>query len=378
MKRTWLLAPWLVMAIAAVIVATLAFNADSGRARASTQNFGPKEAEVTDEDGFKTVHLTSSKFLWQFRDDQPPEEVWGYNEQVPGPTLRFREGDKVRIYYTNHLDEASTVHWHGLVVPNSMDGVGGLTMPPIMPGETMVYQFTIPSTPGTFMYHAHMNDLQQVSMGLSGAFIVDPRDGGDGRYDQDHIVLLNNINGHFLINGKEFPNVDPWLVTQGELLRVRMINISPIESHPMHFHGHFVKEIARDGTSVSGGGNARVENTVLLAPGQTIDVEVEMNAPGRGAWIFHCHVLSHVMGPDGTSLNIALANGGMIIPVVYTDSLNIDDLSKALGDAIKSIQPAPGTTPTASNKPSGTSAGSMSGMAGMPGMTNANGGTNGQ
>ena len=204
-------------------------NATAGRARAATQNFGPKEAEVTIEDGWKTVHLTSSKFMWQFRDDQPPEEVWGYNEQIPGPTLRFRAGDKVRIYYTNHLDEASTVHWHGLVVPNSMDGVGLLTQPPIMPGETMVYEYTIPNTPGTFMYHAHMDDMEQVSMGLSGAFIVDPHDGGDGRYDQDHIVLLNNINGHYLINGKEFPNIDPWLVKTGDLLRVRMINISPIE-----------------------------------------------------------------------------------------------------------------------------------------------------
>lgn len=127
---------------------------------------------------------------------------------------------------------------------------------------------------------------------------------------------------------------------QGDLLRVRMINISPIELHPMHFHKHFAKEIARDGTDVSTtSGGARVENTVLIAPGQTIDLEVRTNGPGKGAWIFHCHVLSHVMGPDGTSLNLALANGGMIIPVVYTDSLNIDALTKTLSDAIASIQP---------------------------------------
>jgi FtsP/CotA-like multicopper oxidase with cupredoxin domain len=211
-----------------------------------------------------------------------------------------------------------------------------------MPGETFVYEFTIPNTPGTFMYHAHMNDMEQVSMGLSGAFIVDPRDGGDGRYDQDRIVLLNNIQGHYLINGKEFPDIDPWLVKTGERLRLRMINISPIESHPMHFHGHFTKEVARDGTDFATGAGARVENTVLVAPGQTVDVEVLMNGPGKGAWIFHCHVLSHVMGPDGKSLNIALANGGMVIPVVYTDSQNIDDLTKALSDAVNSIKPAAG------------------------------------
>jgi FtsP/CotA-like multicopper oxidase with cupredoxin domain len=318
---------------------------ETDEARAQTERFGPKEAEVTQEDDYKVVHLTSSKFEWQFRDDQPPVEVWGYNEQIPGPTLRFKEGEKVRIYYRNDLDEPSTVHWHGLIVPNSMDGVGLLTQPAVMPGETFVYEFEVPTTPGTFMYHAHMNDMEQVSMGLSGAFIVDPRDGGDGRFDQDRILLLNNIQGHYLVNGKEFPNIDPWLVRKNDVLRVRMINISPIEIHPMHFHGHFTKEIARDGTDLRSAEDGRVENTVLLAPGQTIDIEVKMNAPGKGAWIFHCHVLSHVMGPDGKSLNIALSNGGMLVPVVYEDSLNFDEIAGALEEAIQSIQPQNGVLP---------------------------------
>ncbi|MEX2246868.1 MAG: copper oxidase [Dehalococcoidia bacterium] len=341
MKRTVFAGPWLLIAAAVALLVIAGVRHDTGRARAETEHFGPKEAEVTIEDGdWKTVHLTSSKFQWQFRDDQEPVEVWGYNGQIPGPTLRFREGDKVRIYYRNDLDEASSVHWHGLIVPNSMDGVGLLTQPAIMPGETMVYEFIVPTTPGTFMYHAHMNDMEQVSMGLSGAFIVDPRDGGDGRFDQDHIMLLNNIQGHYLINGKEFPNVDPWIVKKDDLLRVRMINISPIEVHPMHFHGHFTKEIARDGTELAdAGGAGRVENTVLVAPGQTIDIEVRMNAPGKGAWLFHCHILSHVMGPDGRSLNIALANGGMVVPVVYSDSLNFDQIVQSLTEAIAGIQP---------------------------------------
>jgi len=340
-------ATWAVIVVAAALIAVLGLRVETDEARAQTERFGPKEAEVTREDDYKVVHLTSSKFEWQFRDDQAPVEVWGYNEQIPGPTLRFKEGEKVRIYYRNDLDEASTVHWHGLIVPNSMDGVGLLTQPAVMPGETFVYECEVPTTPGTFMYHAHMNDMEQVSMGLSGAFIVDPRDGGDGRFDQDHIMLLNNIQGHYLINGKEFPNIDPWLVRKGDVLRVRMINISPIEIHPMHFHGHFTKEIARDGTDLESSDDGRVENTVLLAPGQTIDIEVKMNAPGKGAWIFHCHVLSHVMGPDGKSLNIAEANGGMLIPVVYEDSLNFDEIAGALEDAVNSIQPQNGVLPAA-------------------------------
>ena len=285
-RRMWLVLPWLGIVIGAGLVLSMSACSEAApRASAATERFGPPEAEVTDEDGWKAVHLTASKFEWQFRDDQAPVEVWGYNEQIPGPTLHFREGDKLRVYFRNDLDEASSVHWHGLIVPYSMDGIGGLTQPPVMPGETFVYEIEIPNTPGTFMYHAHMNDMEQVGMGLSGAFIVDPRDGGDGRYDQDRVVLLNNIAGHYLINGKEFPNVDPWVVRKGDLLRVRMINISPIEIHPMHFHGHFTKEIAKDGTDFGDGKEGRTENTVLLAPGQTIDVEVRMNAPGKGVWI---------------------------------------------------------------------------------------------
>jgi FtsP/CotA-like multicopper oxidase with cupredoxin domain len=364
-KRTWILGSWVAIALGAFIVAVLAFQHDATSVRADTQIFGPKEAEITIEDGdWKTVHLTASKFMWQFRDDQPPVEVWGYNEQIPGPTIRLRAGDKLRLYFRNDLDEASSVHWHGLVVPNSMDGIGGLTQPPVLPGETFVYEFQIPSTPGTFMYHAHMNDMEQVAMGLSGAFIVESKDGGDGKYTQDRIMLLNNIQGHYLVNGKEFPNIDPWLVKTGDLLRVRMINISPIELHPMHLHGHFTKEIARDGTDFSNSNEARVENTVLIAPGQTEDVEVRMNAPGKGAWIWHCHILSHVMGPDGKSLKLAEANGGMLIPIVYTDSLNFEDLSKILQDAIAEIQSS-----LTSDAPSDATMRGMTGMPGMPGMT---------
>lgn len=340
-KRLWFVLPWFGVALAALSVLILSACAEpTSRVAAATERFGPEDAAITEEeDGWKAVHLTASKFQWQFRDDEEPVEVWGYNQQIPGPTLRFREGDKMRVYFRNDLDEPSSIHWHGLIVPYSMDGIGGLTQPPVMPGETFVYEIEIPSTPGTFMYHAHMNDMEQVGMGLSGGFVVDRRDGGDGRYDQDRLMLLNNIQGHYLINGKEFPNIDPWVVKKDDLLRVRMINISPLEIHPMHFHGHFTKEVAKDGTEFSDSKDGRVENTVLLAPGQTIDVEVRMNAPGKGVWIFHCHVLSHVMGPDGKSVNIALANGGMVIPVVYEDSVNIDDILGLLAGAVESIQP---------------------------------------
>lgn len=346
MKRSWILGSWGLVALATIVAVFATLNR-STPVRAQTQLFGPKEAEVTIEDGdWKTVHLTASVFKWQFRPDQEPVEVWGYNEQIPGPTLRFRPGDKVRFYVRNDMEQPTSVHWHGLVVPNSMDGVGLLTQPTIKTGETFVYEFEIPNTPGSFMYHSHVNDLAQIGMGLVGAFIVDPRDGGDGKYDQDHIMFMNTIKGHFLINGKEFPSLpDAYLVKKGDLIRVRLINVGPNDIHPMHFHGHFTKEIARDGTDIdTDSKESRVENTVLVAPGQTVDVEVRMNAPGKGYWLFHCHIISHVMGPDGLSENIALANGGMVIPVLYTDSEDFDQVLPALTNAIEAIKPENGGT----------------------------------
>jgi FtsP/CotA-like multicopper oxidase with cupredoxin domain len=209
------------------------------------------------------------------------------------------------------------------------------------------------------MYHAHMNDHEQIGNGMYGAFIIDERDGGTGAYAQDRIMLLSNFKGNYLINGKEFPNLadadgdgqpdEVWLVKKGDLIRVRMINISAVEFHPMHFHGHFTKEIAKDGTDISNADDARVENTVLVAPGTTVDVSVKMEAPGKGAWLFHCHIITHVMGPDGKSLNPLLANGGMVAPVIYSDSLNFQQI-------LDSVTAAYGELPDRSGDPVGSTA----------------------
>ena len=363
MRRKWFMASWLAIALGAIVVAGIAFRGSAGHASAATQHFGPKEADVTTEGVvWKTVHLTASKFQWKFRDDQQAVEVWGYNNQIPGPTLRFKAGDKVRIYFRNDLDEASTINWQNLMVSNSFNGVAGLPQPPVMPGDTLVYEFTIPNTPGTFVYHANMDAQRQVGNGLSGAFIVDPRDNGGAQYDQDRIMLLSNVAGHYLINGKEFPNTDPWLVKSGDRLHVRMINISPTEGVPMHFQGHSVKEIARDGIDETGGARPPAENTVWIAPGQTIDLDITMKALGKGAWLFQSQTLSQVAGPDGTSLNVALATGGMTVPVVYTDSLNFDAIDGAFRGAFSPVIPNwPGlvaaqatSTPQSTPTPQGT------------------------
>ncbi|HET6250201.1 MAG TPA: multicopper oxidase domain-containing protein, partial [Tepidisphaeraceae bacterium] len=115
---------------------------------------------------------------------------WGYNGQTPGPTIEAIEGDKVRIYVTNKLPEATTVHWHGMIVPNGMDGVAGVTQPAIEPGQTFKYEFTL-RDPATYMYHPHFDEMTQMAMGMSGFFIVHPRNPTGPKIDRDFAIMLN-------------------------------------------------------------------------------------------------------------------------------------------------------------------------------------------
>jgi FtsP/CotA-like multicopper oxidase with cupredoxin domain len=101
--------------------------------------------------------------------------VWSYNGMVPGPEIRLRQGDHVQITVENRLDEETTVHWHGLRVPNPMDGVPHLTQQPIAPGETFVYEFDVPDA-GTYWYHPHQRSYEQVGRGLYGPLIVEERE----------------------------------------------------------------------------------------------------------------------------------------------------------------------------------------------------------
>src|SRR5207247_4273380 len=105
------------------------------------------------EDGYKTFHLIAEPVVREFA---PGFRVncWGYNGQTPGPTIEAVEGDRLRLYVENRLPEPTTVHWHGVIVPNGMDGVVGLNQKPIQPGETFKYEFTVTQGEGTHMYHS--------------------------------------------------------------------------------------------------------------------------------------------------------------------------------------------------------------------------------
>ncbi len=107
-----------------------------------------------------------------FTADGPETAVWSYNGAVPGPEIRVRQGERLRVRVENRLSEETTVHWHGIRLPNAMDGVPHLTQKPIAPGESFVYEFDCPDA-GTFWYHPHQRSHEQLGRGLSGALIVE-------------------------------------------------------------------------------------------------------------------------------------------------------------------------------------------------------------
>jgi FtsP/CotA-like multicopper oxidase with cupredoxin domain len=173
----------------------------------------PLQPEIVN--GVKVFNLTIDEVDWEV---EPGKVIAarGYNGAIPGPVLRGTEGETVRIIVKNNLKESTSVHWHGLYVPNAMDGVPYINQEPIRSGESFTYEFTLRNS-GTHMYHSHHNSLDQVNRGLLGAFIVDPRDAGTyPAYDREYILVLNDLSLGFTINGKSFPATDAVVAKKGE------------------------------------------------------------------------------------------------------------------------------------------------------------------
>jgi plastocyanin len=249
------------------------------------------EPEITD-DGVLQWELTASVIEWE---TEPGKivEAYAYNGIVPGPQLRAEVGDTIRIILTNELPEPTTLHSHGLFVPPEMDGVPVISQPAIMPGESFTYEYTLRNA-GSHMYHSHFMAEHQVPMGLLGAFVVtDPAAADEPAADQDIAMILNDGPLGFTIDGKGFPATAPIVAKQGELIRIRYMN-EGLQIHPMHLHGIPQLVIAKDGWTLP---EPHFEDTVLVAPGERIDVLVD--ASEVGTWAFHCHVLTHAEGPDG-------------------------------------------------------------------------------
>jgi uncharacterized cupredoxin-like copper-binding protein len=243
-------------------------------------------------DGTKRWELTASVFEWE-TEPGVTVEAWGYNGMVPGPQLRAEVGDHVQIVLHNELPAPTTIHSHGLIVPNDMDGVPVISQPAIMPGESFTYDFVLRNA-GSHMYHSHFMAQRQVPLGLLGAFVViDPEDTEEYASDIDYTMILNDGPLGFTLNGKGFPATEPIVATLGQTVRVRYMN-EGLQIHPMHLHGIPQLVVAKDGFLLP---DPHFEDTVLVAPGERVDVIID--ASELGIWAFHCHVLTHAEGDDG-------------------------------------------------------------------------------
>lgn len=261
-------------------------------------------------DGVKVFHLIAEEVEHEFAPGLKAH-CWSYNGQVHGPTIEAVEGDRVRIYVTNRLPAATSVHWHGMVVPSGMDGVGGLSHASIQPGETYRYEFTIHHH-GTFQYHSHHDEMTQMAMGMTGLFIVHPREPRAERPDREFAILLHEWRidagkarpnplemmdfNVLTMNGKVFPATDSLVVQTGERVRIRIGNLSAMSHHPIHLHGHHFWITGTDGGPIPQ--SARwPESTVVVPVGATRDVEFIADNPGD--WGLHCHMTHHVMTQMG-------------------------------------------------------------------------------
>ena len=251
-----------------------------------------------------------------------PKEVkaWGYNGSMPGPTIEVTEGDRVRIILKNELPEPTSIHWHGLEIPNEMDGAGGVTQKPVPPGGTFIYEFTLNQV-GTYMYHTGFNMMKQDGMGLGGFFVIHPKK-YKYRIKKDYTIMLHAFAllpgserpnlvtmdfNWFTFNGKVAPDIEVMTVRQGDRVRIRFGNLT-MTSHPIHLHGHTWKVVGTEGGPVPESAQWP-GNTINVPPGTTRDVEFIASNPG--VWRIHCHKLHHVINAHADIPMGVMPRGGM-------------------------------------------------------------------
>lgn len=257
------------------------------------------------DNGVKVFHLVAEPIQQEFTPGLIIN-AWGYNGSTPGPTIEATEGDRVRILVTNNLPEATTLHWHGILVPNSMDGVTGLNQAPIAPGKTFTYEFTLKQH-GTYMYHPHFDEMTQIAMGMMGFFIIHPKEPESPPIDRDFAIFGHEWSipagastpdpmvmldfNYFTFNGRIYPSTDPLVVKKGERVRIRFANLS-MDSHPMHLHGYAFTVTASGGWRLPKSAQY-LGTTIDVGVGNTNDIEFVADEPGD--WGLHCHKTHHTM-----------------------------------------------------------------------------------
>ena len=285
---------------------------------------GGRVLEPKFDNGVKVFDLDASVIEWSIL---PTVKVGAYafNGQVPGPQIRIKQGDRVRINVTNHLPESTTVHWHGLILPNAMDGPAEITQEPIENGQVYHYEFTAGQA-GTYFYHSHDHVDRQQALGLYGVFIIDPAIPDPSLVaDHEYTVQLQEwlvregltypampMDGgqpnYFTINGRAYPSTETISMKVGETLKVRFVGSNNGFIHPMHIHGGPFVVVARDGETLPPEARFKAD-TINIAPGQRYDVIWTALNPGK--WLLHCHISHHT-----TNNNQEMQGGGGLITVI--------------------------------------------------------------
>lgn len=297
------------------------------------------------QDGRKTFRLSCEVVTREFLPGAVMN-VWGFNGSMPGPTIEVNQGDKVRIIVTNNLPEPTSVHWHGLEIIASMDGVPGMTQDLIPPGGEYVYEFDLHQA-GSFFYHSHI--AMQEAMGMVGWLIIHPEDAYEPRVDRDFGLIFQNFfidpssrtpdsrrmdwNWH-TINGRSGPLTTPLVVKHGERVRVRLLDFAPMQHHPIHLHGHSYWLTGTEAGRIPK--SAWIpRNTTLVGVAMVNDFEFVANNPGD--WIFHCHMVHHMMNhmtyPGGPNMRPGESVEQYQEAIPDTVDQDLEILSKETDDA---------------------------------------------
>jgi len=291
--------------------------------RAGKDARGDTVLEPRIENGVKVFDIEASVIRWTILDGVEVD-AYAFNRQVPGPRLLLVDGDRVRINFRNALPESTTVHWHGLVVPNEMDGPAEITQTPVPPGGSYRYEYTVEQS-GTFFYHTHDHADRQQAFGLYGALLIEPRGSTQIRADLEYTIQLQewlkrrwltypamlmegSLPNFFTINGKAYPSTDVIRMKVGQTVKLRFIGTNNNFIHPMHVHGGPFEVVALDGVTLSP--TARyLADTINVGPGQRWDVIWKARRIGK--WLVHCHIPHHT-----TNNNVEEKGGGGLTMII--------------------------------------------------------------